>query len=176
MASTKKVNDRLARGQLHRLVRSLVGTGRRLRFWPYFGDIELAEDALYVLVNLEARESAFRPSDYHVPVLYWIGVSHDMQGEKPVGRVVVIHCERVLGKSEISAHFAEQAALQEKGPRRSFFGNLKRIIDRRRVHRPNETEISCGEPEETIHEAKSVDGNPAERRSQACSPSASSIG
>ncbi len=41
---------------------------------------------------------------------------------------------------------------------------------------PNETEISCGEPEETIDEAKGVDGSHAERKSQACSPSASSIG
>ncbi len=44
------------------------------------------------------------------------------------------------------------------------------------VSAPNGTEISCGEPEETIHEAKSVDGRYPKRRSQACSPSASSIG
>jgi hypothetical protein len=41
---------------------------------------------------------------------------------------------------------------------------------------PNETEISCGESEETNHGAKSVDGRHPERKSQACSPSASSIG
>ncbi len=40
----------------------------------------------------------------------------------------------------------------------------------------NETEISCGEPEKTFHRASSVDGRPPERKSQACSPSASSIG
>jgi len=44
------------------------------------------------------------------------------------------------------------------------------------THTPNETEISCGEPEETIHGAKSVDGRHVERKSPACSPSASSIG
>jgi len=40
----------------------------------------------------------------------------------------------------------------------------------------NETEISCGEPGATSHGTKDVDGRNSERRSQACSPSASSIG
>jgi len=51
-----------------------------------------------------------------------------------------------------------------------------RMHKRERLITPNETEISCGEPEKTIHGGESVEGKPAERRSQACSPSASSIG
>jgi len=40
----------------------------------------------------------------------------------------------------------------------------------------NETEISCGEPDAAGHGTRSMDGRHPERRSQACSPSASSLG
>jgi len=71
-----------------------------------------------------------------------------------------------MGSARISVPLAETFS-------ETISVNVNQIGDR---IASNETEISCGEPEETIHEANSVDGRHAERKSQDCSPSASSIG
>ena len=147
------VNRKAARRQLHRLVRgwtSLAGMTWTRRLW--------SEGALGRIADMEPE--------------LWEKASQNPEAANQEAR---------SGVSAISA------ALSSRNFPRARTGAEPRTNHRiplaadRSVRRPQPNpltrhKISCGEPEETIHEAKSVDGKPAARRSQACSPSTSSIG
>jgi hypothetical protein len=157
MVDTQSVNRRLARRQLHRLVR-----GER---WQHAG-----REPNRLRNHLTHRHSS---------------ASNQNSGESATKKQRVARNAlarevglppRILSRTGRQLTLPSLAEAPVKATTDVTGSHDPRRNRSAKTHTPNETEISCGEPEETLHEAKSMDGRHAERKSQACSPSASSIG